>query len=614
MFIPTTMEEVRKRGWDSLDVILVSGDTYIDSSYNGSAIIGHWLIENGFRVGIIAQPDIDNDKDITRLGEPNLFWSISSGCVDSMVANYTPTMKFRKDDDFTPGGVNNRRPDRASIAYTNLIKKYIKGKPIVLGGVEASLRRIVHYDSWSDSLRRSILFDSKADFITYGMAERSNLQLALHLRDGRDWKEIKGICYISSEVPEGYLQLPSYEDCKDDPKKFIKAFKTFYRNNEPLTAKGFVQKHGNRYLVNNPPSPLMDPDTLDRIYEMDFENDVHPYYKKQGFVKAMDTIRNSITTHRGCYGECNFCAIAVMQGRTVVSRSVESILREVKNIASKKGFDGVIRDVGGPTANMYGIDCPGKTKKGPCTDKRCMFPQMCRLLPIDHGRQIDLLKKISEIERVKKVFIASGIRYDLIVSDKKNGKNYLKQLIEGNHISGQMKIAPEHVSDDVLKMMGKPDSKVLLEFKKMFDEVKSETDKKIFLTYYLIAAHPGCYEHHMKEMLNFCVNHLKTIPEQVQIFTPTPSTPSTMMYYTRRDWDDKENIKVEQSMQMKQRQKDVILKDKNIRKDEKKGNPSKGAKQSKNDFKKPDSSKFRNSTKNDEKNLNYGNKNYNSKY
>ena len=375
MFIPTTKDEMKRRGWDSLDVILVSGDTYIDSSFNGSAVIGHWLIENGFRVGIICQPRLDSDEDIGRLGEPELFWSVSAGCVDSMVANYTPTLKFRKDDDFTPGGRNDRRPDRACIAYTNLIKRFHKGKPIVLGGVEASLRRVVHYDFWSDSLRRSILFDAKADIITYGMAERSNLMLAQCLKEGRDWKDVPGICYISNEVPKDYLTLYSYEDCVKDEEKFFKAFRSFYQNNDPLTAKGLAQGHGNRFLIHNPPAKILSQVELDRIYEMDFEDAVHPYYLKQGPVKSMETIKNSVTALRGCYGECNFCSIALMQGRTVVSRSEGSIIREVKRIASRKGFNGIINDVGGPTANMYGFECAKKKLKGACTDKRCLFPK-----------------------------------------------------------------------------------------------------------------------------------------------------------------------------------------------------------------------------------------------
>ena len=557
MFIPTTMDEVRARGWDGLDVILVSGDTYTDNSYNGTAVIGHWLIDHGFRVGIIAQPRMDSGDDITRLGMPGLFWSVSAGCVDSMVANYTPTNKRRRDDDFTPGGVNDRRPDRACIAYTNLIKKHAKGKPIILGGIEASLRRVAHYDAWSDSIRRSILLDSKADALVYGMGERANLEIAQRMRDGWDWREVKGICYMSPEPPEGYIELPSYEDCVQDRGAFARMFRIFRDNSDPATSKGLYQRHANRCLVQNRPQWQLTVRELDAVYESDYENAVHPYYAKDGHVKAMDTIRNSITTHRGCYGDCSFCAIAVHQGRTVTSRSEDSIIREVRAMASKPSFNGTIQDVGGPTANMYGIECPVKLEKGACRDRRCLGSKPCPHMPIDHSRQTALLRRIQSVEGVRKVFINSGIRYDMIVADGMHGRSYLDQVV-GNHVSGQMKVAPEHVSPDVLRLMGKPSSDVLLKFKGMFDESTAACGKKQFLTYYFIAAHPGCTEDHMRELSGFCHDRLRTNPEQVQIFTPTPSTVSTMMYHCRKDLRGRD-VRVEHSMQRKQRQKDILV-------------------------------------------------------
>ncbi len=563
MFIPTTKEEMGSRGWDEFDIILISGDTYTDNSYNGTALIGHWLIKNGFRVGMIAQPDIDSDKDITRLGQPRLYWSVSAGCVDSMVANYTAGKKFRKDDDFTPGGVNNRRPDRACIAYTNLIKKYAKGKPIILAGIEASLRRIAHYDYWSDSVRRSILFDSKADAVAYGMTELSNLAIAQRMRDGDDWKDVDGICYISSKPVDDYVMIPSYEDCSKDKGSFRESFIQFRDNCDPITAKGLCQQHGDRFLIQNPPSRHLTSEELDSIYEMDFENAVHPYYLRDGPVRAMDTIRNSITTHRGCYGDCSFCAIAVHQGRTVVSRSKASIVREVNSIAKAKGFNGIIQDVGGPTANMYCIECQKKLEGGVCTDRRCLGDRPCPNLRIDHSEQIDLLKQIRDVKGVRKVFVNSGIRYDMILADKKHGNDYLNDLVR-YHVSGQMKIAPEHVSRRVLRTMGKPGPELLVEFKHRFDECSERCGKEQFLTYYFIAAHPGCREDDMKELERFCHRELKTNPEQVQVFTPTPSTVSTMMYHTGKDLNGRE-VFSEHDMMRKRKQKDIIVRKKDDR-------------------------------------------------
>lgn len=557
MFIPTTAAEVKERGWKSLDIILVSGDTYLDNSYNGSAVIGHWLIANGFRVGIICQPDLQSNADITRLGQPELFWSVSAGCVDSMVANYTATGKFRKDDDFTPGGFNDRRPDRACIAYANLIRRYSKGKLIVLGGIEASLRRVAHYDYWSDKVRRSVLFDAKADAITYGMAELANLELASCLRDGRDWHSICGLCYADHKAPAGYLEMPSFENCANDTRKFGRAFRLFYENCDPLTAKGLYQAHGDRLLVQNPPARLLTQTELDRVYELDYENTVHPYYAKDGIVKALDTVKNSLTSHRGCYGECSFCAIAVHQGRTVVSRSEDSLVRETERIAARPGFNGIIYDVGGPTANMYGIECPKKLKQGACKDRKCLWPRPCPSLPLDHSRQIALLERLRAVPGVKRVFVTSGIRYDMVVFDKKAGRRYT-ECLAAHHISGQLKIAPEHVSAEVLELMGKPDSNVLLDFKDQFDETNRKMNKEQFLTYYFMAAAPGCGDRDMQELDRFVHTELKTNPEQVQIFTPTPSTVATLEYWTRRDYYDRHNVWTEHSNPRKQAQKDII--------------------------------------------------------
>ena len=559
MFLPTTKTELEKLGWNQLDIIIVSGDAYIDSSFDGAALIGKWLLSFGYKVGIIAQPDINSEKDITRLGEPTLFWGITSGCVDSMVANYTATKKKRKTDDFTPGGINNRRPDRAAIVYTNLIKKYFKNtKPIILGGIEASLRRIAHYDYWDDKIRRSILFDSKADYLVYGMAEKSILQIADNLKSSKDIKNIRGICYISNQPVKNYIELPSFEDVANDKKKFVEMFHLFYRNNDPLTAKGIIQKHNDRYLIQNPPAHPPDTEELDKIYELDFERDVHPFYKKMGKVKALETIKFSITSHRGCFGECNFCSITVHQGEHIISRSEQSIIKEAILLTSHPDFKGYIHDVGGPTANMYGMKCKYKKHTGLCFYKNCAFPEPCAQLDIDHEPQLRLLEKLRKLKGVKKIFISSGIRYDLIIEDKKSGDEYISVLAR-HHTSGQIKVAPEHSEGNVLKMMRKPSIKYLEKFRNKFQQESKKAGKKQYLTYYLIAAHPGCGEKEMKKLRSFIKSKLKINPEQVQIFTPLPSTYSALMYYTETDPFTNKKIFVEKHLKNKQLQKEIII-------------------------------------------------------
>ncbi|MFA5322475.1 MAG: YgiQ family radical SAM protein, partial [Smithella sp.] len=394
----------------------------------GVSVIGHVLAGAGFRVGIIAQPDLQSKVDICRLGEPKLFWGITGGCMDSMVANYTATKKKRLSDDLTAGGKNNRRPDRAVVVYANLIRRYFKDtKPLILGGVEASMRRIAHYDFWSDSIRRSILFDARADALAYGMAEKAILELARKLRNGREIKDTKGICYISPVPPTDYIELPAYENVIADKKSFIRMFNTFYQNNDPLTAQGLYQQHGPRYLVQNPPQPHLTTEELDDIYAFDYARNVHPFYERQGKIKAMETIKFSIISHRGCYGECNFCSIALHEGRTVISRSEKSIIDDAKKLSMLPDFKGYILDVGGSTANMYGIECLRKETQGACKNKRCLYPQACSGLKADHSRQINLLKNLRKINGVKKVFVASGIRYDLLLGDKKRCTSYMQE-------------------------------------------------------------------------------------------------------------------------------------------------------------------------------------------
>ncbi len=558
MFIPTTMKEIKKLNWSRLDVILVTGDTYIDSPFIGVAIIGKVLIDKGFRVGIIAQPDMESKKDISRLGEPALFWGITGGCVDSMVANYTALNKRRKKDDYTPGGVNNQRPDRAVIAYSNLVRRYFKNtSPLVLGGIEASLRRIAHYDFKSNKIRRSILFDAKADYLLFGMAHTSVIKFATALKNNTNPESLNGVAFISKE--QKGEEIPAFEQVKKDKNLFIKSFNIFYQNNDPITAKRLCQQHNERYLVLNPPEPYSSTQKLDHIHGLGFERDLHPYYKKSGSVRALETIRFSIPIHYGCYGECNFCAISVHQGQTVRFRSENSIVDEAKIISRLKDFKGYITDLGGPTANMYGFECKKKLTKGACPDKRCLFPTPCKSLAPDHSKQIQLIEKIEQLPGIKKVFINSGIRYDLIINDQKYGSSYLEKIVKDN-VSGQMKVAPEHTMPHVLKLMGKQNIDLLLKFKNKFDSLSKKSGKKQFLTYYLIAAHPGCRMKDMQNLKEFTTKKLKVTPEQVQIFTPTPSTWSTLMYYTGIDPFTKKALFVEKNLLNKEKQKQLVTK------------------------------------------------------
>ncbi len=558
MYLPTTKDEVKQLGWDNIDIILITGDCYIDSPSVGLAVIGKVLLKKGYRVAIIAQPDLKSAKDITRLGEPRLFWGITGGCIDSMVANRTAGGRKRNRDDYTPGGVNDRTPDRAVIVYSNLIRKQFKNTvAIVLGGMEASLRRIAHYDYWSDKIRRSILFDAKADYLLYGMAERAVVELAECLKKKKDPGKIRGLCYISGNIPDDCLELPSFQQSQGDKEAFTRMFHLFYGNNEPATASALAQKQDTRYLIQNPPARYLSMEELDAVYDLEYERDIHPFYRRFGEVRALETIRFSIVTHRGCFGECSFCAITVHQGRSVRNRSKKSILNEARKFVSFPLFKGTISDVGGPTANMYGIGCGAKMKESCSPNKRCLFPKVCSGFPINHGKQISLLQELRRIPGIRKVFVASGIRHDMILADRKKGAEYLREIIR-YHISGQMKIAPEHSERHILALMGKSGSDSLLQFRELFFKFAGQEGRKLFLTYYLIAAHPGCTVDDMVKLKSFAQSQLKLLPEQVQIFTPTPSTYSTLMYWTEQDPFTGKSCFVERSVAGREKQKNIL--------------------------------------------------------
>ncbi len=558
MFLPVNLKECRAKGWRQLDVILVTGDAYIDSPLMGAAVIGKVLTAAGFRVGIIPQPDIASAVDIQRLGSPRLFWGVTGGSVDSMVANTTASGKPRRSDDFTPGGRNTRRPNRAVIVYSNLIRRHFKNTvPIVLGGIEASLRRISHYDFWTDRLRRSVLFDAKADFLIYGMAETTVVSLAKGLAAVRSVHDLPGLCYASSSPPSDYITLPSHDAVVEDPLQFIDMFHRFYENTDPVSARGLVQRQDTRYLVHNPPAAPLTTEALDSVHALDWENAVHPAHADQGAVKAVETIRFSIAAHRGCYGECRFCAIAVHQGRRVHWRSPASILAEARRMTAHPEFKGRIHDVGGPTANMYGFECRRKDQRGACRDRGCLSPAPCEKLPVTHGPQRDLLRRLRALPGIRQVVVASGLRTDLLQADNRHGQKYLAD-ITAHHVSGQLKVAPEHINPNILKLMGKPGYSDWVRFKALFEKLSAAAGKRQFLTYYLMAAYPGCTQEDMAALGRFCRQQLGVRPEQVQLFTPTPSTFATLMYATGLDPFTKEPLFVEKDPARRQRQKDAV--------------------------------------------------------
>ncbi|MDI9375861.1 MAG: YgiQ family radical SAM protein [Thermotogota bacterium] len=553
MNIPMNRKEMMRRGWDGLDIILVTGDAFIDHPSFGTALIARVLEAAGWRVGVISQPDWKNTEDISALGRPRLFFGVTSGNVDSMVANYTSSGKKRKSDDYTPGGVGGARPDRAVIVYSNLIRRAFKDVRIVLGGVEASLRRFSHYDWWSNKVRKSVLLDSKADLLVYGMGEKPILEVSRRLASGELPADVPGTVVWSSARPQG-VELPSHEEVSADHRRYFKSVRLLYDETDPVRGQLLYQLQDSRFVIQNPP-PRIDSNDLDSFYRLPYTRQVHPACLEKGPVKALETVRYSITTHRGCYGQCNFCAITLHQGRIVVSRSEESIIEEVSLLSRSPDFRGTITDLGGPTANMYGYECPVKLKKGACKDKRCLFPEVCVSLRPDHSRYIGLLERVASVPGVKHVFVSSGIRYDLILADKVYGREFLRRLIE-KHISGQLKIAPEHSSDRVLELMGKPSRETLEKFLKEFYELSK--GKKRYVIGYFIAAHPGCRLEDMVRLRRFVAGEMNYRPEQVQIFTPTPSTISTAMYFTELDGPEGRQIFVETSFTGRMKQKDAL--------------------------------------------------------
>ena len=535
-FLPTNRREMEECGWDSVDFLYISGDAYVDHPSFGHAIITRMLESEGYRVGIIPQPNWKTNNDFMRLGRPNHAVLISSGVIDSMVNHYTASRKPRSSDSYSPGGESGHRPDRAVIVYANRVREIFKGIPVIIGGLEASLRRFAHYDYWDDRVRRSILLDSKADMLVYGMGEKPISEIAALLSKGADIsriRNVRGTAYVCDkfEAMQDDHMLPSYEEVCESKRSYAEAFMIQYSEQDGITGKTLVQPHGDRFIVQNPPAYPMTVKELDRIYALPYERTYHPSYEEKGGIPAITEVEFSITSHRGCYGGCSFCALNFHQGRTIQKRSQASIINEAKKLVWQPGFKGYIHDVGGPTANFRNVACERQTKHGVCKNRQCLYPQPCKNLKADHKEYLELLRKLRDIPEVKKVFIRSGIRYDYLMLDKNDA--FFRELCE-HHVSGQLKVAPEHVVDRVLEKMGKPGRKVYDAFVKKFYEINRELGKEQYLVPYLISSHPGS---DLNAAVELAVYLKKTgyAPEQVQDFYPTPGTLSTCMFYTSLD-------------------------------------------------------------------------------
>lgn len=533
-FLPVNKKEMEERGWDRVDFVYVTGDAYVDHPSFGSAIISRLLESRGYRVGMICQPDWKQKESVQVFGEPRLGFLVSAGNMDSMVNHYTVSGKHRQKDAYSPGGEMGHRPDRAATVYSNLIRQTYKKTPIILGGIEASLRRLAHYDYWDNRVRRSVLMDSGADLISYGMGEHSILEIAEALESGIPVEEITYIpgtvfkCRDLSRVYEPIL-LPSFEEITENKKLYAESFAVQYKNTDPFTAKPMAESYGTKgYIVQNPPAHPLSREEMDDVYALPYTRKSHPMYEEKGGIPALEEIKFSLTSNRGCFGSCSFCALTFHQGRILQTRSHESLIEEAKLMTQEEDFKGYIHDVGGPTADFRQPSCKKQLTKGVCMNRQCLFPTPCKNLDVDHRDYVALLRKLRQIPKVKKVFIRSGVRFDYVVADK--DKTFLRELVE-HHVSGQLRVAPEHVSDQVLKYMGKPSHSVYQQFLREYEEANKKTGKQQFAVPYFMSSHPGCT---MKEAVRLAeyVRDLGFTPEQVQDFYPTPSTLSTCMYYT----------------------------------------------------------------------------------
>lgn len=557
-FLPVSREDMEKRNIKQLDFVYVCGDAYVDHPSFGHAIISRVLESHGYTVGIIPQPNWKNADDFKKLGKPKYAFLVAAGNIDSMVNHYTVNKKIRSQDSYSPGGKAGMRPDRATIVYCNRIREAYPGIPMIIGGIEASLRRFAHYDYWDNKVRRSILLDTRANVLIYGMGEKAIIMLADALRDGKSIANTNfdGCCYIkkSLEGMEGYIEIPSCEDVQADKRKYAEATRIQYENQDPIRGKALVQKHFDRYLIQNKPMMPLNTKELDAVYGLKYMRTWHPMYDKDGGVPAIEEVKFSITNNRGCYGSCNFCALTFHQGRIVQSRSEKSVLKEAEQMTWDPDFKGYIHDVGGPTANFYGPGCDKQLKYGTCENKRCLYPKPCANLKITHKKYLELLRKMRAIPGIKKVFIRSGIRYDYLINDKDD--EFFYELCK-HHVSGQLKVAPEHISDNVLSKMGKPGRSVYDRFCRKFYDINKKIGKEQYLVPYLMSSHPGSTLNDAIELALYIKEH-NLHPEQVQDFYPTPFTVSTCMFYTELDPFTMQKVYVPKDMEEKRMQRALL--------------------------------------------------------
>ena len=559
-FLPVNKEDMKKRGWEQCDFVYILGDAYVDHPSFGPAIISRVLESRGYKVGMIAQPDWRDENSIRILGEPRLGFLVSGGNMDPMVNHYSVAKKRRQADAYSPGGVIGKRPDRATVVYCNLIRKSFPKAAIIIGGIEASLRRMAHYDYWSDKVKRSILLDAQADILSYGMGEKSIVEIAEALDSGlaaKDITFIAGTVYKAKSLDGVYepVVLPTYKEITENKRKFAESFYVQYCNTDPFSGKTLVEPYKeNEYVVQNPPAKPLTQSEMDAVYSLPYMRTYHPMYEEAGGIPAIAEVKFSLVSCRGCFGACSFCALTFHQGRIIQTRSHESILREAEALTWEPDFKGYINDVGGPTANFRRPACDKQLKKGACVGKQCLYPKPCANMKVDHSDYLSLLRKLRELPRVKKVFVRSGIRFDYLMADKDG--TFFRELCE-HHVSGQLKVAPEHISDAVLKRMGKPENAVYEKFLKKYKEINQRLGKEQYVVPYLMSSHPGST---LKEAVELALylQKLGYMPEQVQDFYPTPSTISTCMYYTGLDPRTMEEVYVPKSPHEKALQRALI--------------------------------------------------------